>query len=281
MTMAEQIAQPLRGTQAERLRGALPDSMPVVLRSAVHNHVCAGRFRQPWSKRLVLIKWVISGEAAFRVRGRRMSFGPGQVAVYMPSVPHQMWAVAPVSEMCWFSTDGALCEQFAHMLGLRPGVYSYGDPPVEAIDELIGSLRDQSRPGRLRSSELAICLQYQVVKRLPPQPLSTLGQQVRHLVQEGLGDPNLSAKEIAAKLSYNRSSLSRTFHRDTGMTIMDCITQTRLQEAALLLQQTDDRIGDIAKKCGFRDAGYFALWVKKHVGKTPHELRETTDWPKS
>ena len=278
--MSELIAQPVKGMQAERLRGALPDSIPVVLRSAVHNHVCKGRFRQPWSKRLVLIKWVISGEAAFRIRGRRYPFTPGEVAVYMPSVPHEMWAVAEVSEMCWFSTDGPLCEQFAHMLGLRAGVFRYGDPPVKQIDELIESLRDQTRIGRLRSSELAVKLQYQVAARLPVQQLSTLGQQVRHLVQEGLADPDLSAKEIAAKLKYNRSALSRTFHLDTGMTIMDCITQTRLQEAALLLQQTDERIGDIARKCGFRDPGYFTLWIKKHVGKTPHELWATADWPK-
>ena len=130
--MAEQIAQALKGVQAERERGALPDSMPMVLRSAVHiTMLSKGRFRQPWSKRLVLIKWVVTGEAAFRIRGRRYAFGPGDVAVYMPSVPHEMWAVADVSEMCWFSMDGPLCEQFAHMLGLRAGVYHYGDPPVK------------------------------------------------------------------------------------------------------------------------------------------------------
>ena len=48
------------------------------------------------------------------------------------------------------------------------------------------------------------------------------------------------------KLNYNRGTLSRMFHRHTGVTIMDCITQTRLQEAEMLLSQTDDRIADIA-----------------------------------
>jgi AraC-like DNA-binding protein len=228
----------------------------------------------------VLVKWVIAGEASIRIRGRRMPFGPGEMAIYMPSIPHEFWVNSPVSEMCWFSTDGPLCEQFAQMLGFRPGVYSYGPPPLAEIDEMIESLGDQSRQGRLNSSKLAMRLLYEVVGKLPVQPQSTLGRQVRHLVQEGLGDPELSAKAIASRLKYNRSSLSRMFHRDTGMTIMDCITQTRLQQAALLLQQTDDRIGDIARKCGFNDAGYFTLWIKKHVGRTPHELREAADWPK-
>ena len=279
--MAEQFAQAIGGASAERRQGELPDSLPVVLRTASHQNIAKGRFHQPWSKRMVLVKWVISGEAAIRVGGRRISFGPGDVAIYMPSIPHAFWAVAPVSEMCWFTTDGPLCEQFAQMLGLRAGVFPYGAPPINEIAGLIESLKDQSLAGRRKSSELAIHLQYEVVQRMPPQPISSLGRQVRHLVQEGLSDPDLSAKGIAAKLNYNRSSLSRTFHRDTGMTIMECITQTRLQEAALLLQQTGDRIGDIARKCGFRDAAYFTLWIKKHVGRMPHQLRERGSWPNS
>jgi AraC-like DNA-binding protein len=275
--MDELIAQPISKREAHRVRGALPDLLPVVLRSAVHNQISKGRFRQPWSRRLVLVKWVIAGEAAMRVGGRKYPFGPGDVAIYMPSVPHEMWAVAPVSEMCWFSTDGPLCEQFAHMLGLRAGVYRYGPAPIGEINELIESLSDQSREGRMRSSELAIRLQYAVASHLPQQPPSTLGQQVRHLVQEGISDAELSAKGIAQKLKYNRSSLSRSFHLETGMTIMECITQSRLQEAGLLLQQTDGRIGDIARKCGFRDAGYFAQWIKKHSGKTPMDLRRSSD----
>ena len=87
----------------------------------------------------------------------------------------------------------------------------------------------------------------------------------------------LSAKGIAAKLNYNRGTLSRMFHRHTGVTIMDCITQTRLSEAEMLLSQTDDRIADIARKCGFGDISYFSRWVKKHTGRSPHELRGVKD----
>jgi AraC-like DNA-binding protein len=256
----------------------VPDSLPVVLRSAVHVQVSRGRFRPPWSKRIVLIKWVISGEAAIRVAGRRLSFVPGDVAVYLPTQPHEFWAVAPVSEMCWFSTDGPLAEQFAHLLGLRPGVYQYGPAPVSRIDEMIDSLKDQSLAGRRQSSELALRMQYDVVKHMPPTQTVSVVRQVRHLIQEGLADADLSAKGIAAKLHYNRGSLSRMFHRHTGMTIMDCITQTRLQQAELLLLQTDDRIGDIARKCGFRDVSYFTRWIKKHVGRVPHVLRDQAAW---
>ncbi len=276
--MSQVIAQPIRGLRAERLRAESLDSLPIVLRSAVHADISNGRFRQPWAKRIVLIKWVVSGEAAIRVSGRRLSFSPGDVAIYLPSIPHEFWAVAPVSEMCWFSVDGPLAEQFAHLLGLRAGVYQYGAAPIQQVDELIDSLKDQSLAGRRRSSELAVHMLYEVVKRLPAQQLTTIVRQVRHLIQEGLADPDLSARRIAAQLNYNRGSLSRMFHHHSGMTIMECITQFRLQQAELLLLQTDDRVGEIARRCGFRDISYFSRWIKKHVGRLPHALRESAAW---
>jgi transcriptional regulator GlxA family with amidase domain len=51
---------------------------------------------------------------------------------------------------------------------------------------------------------------------------------------------------------------------------------TRLQEAELLLTQTDDSIGKIARKCGFADPSYFARWIKKHTGRLPRALRAPT-----
>jgi AraC-like DNA-binding protein len=272
--MDQLIAQPHGGRSRMRDRDELPANLPVILRSACHHPISKGRFRQPWSKRLVLIKWVISGEAAIRVGGRQHSFKAGDVAVHVPTIPHAFWAVAPISEMCWFSVDGPLAEQFAYLLGLRAGVYPYGPAPVDAIEGLIDCLADQSSAGHQRSSLQAIRLLYEVVQRLTPPPVSSVLRQVRHLVREGLADPELSAREIATQLNYNRSSLSRMFHRHTGMTIMDCITQTRLEEAKMLLARTEERVTDIAVKCGFRDVSYFSRWVRKHTGRSPHDLRD-------
>jgi AraC-like DNA-binding protein len=178
--------------------------------------------------------------------------------------------------MCWFSLDGPLVEQFVTMLGIQAGVFHYGPPPVDMVHELMESLRDQSLEGRRRSSGLAIRELYEIVSRMPPPKFHSVVRQVRHLIQEGLADPELSAKGIATKLNYNRGSLSRMFHAQTGTTIMDCITQTRLEEAEMLLRQTEDRVGDIARKCGFSNVSYFTRWVKRHTGRLPHHLRDTT-----
>jgi AraC-like DNA-binding protein len=275
--MAVEWVQRIGGVRAQRSRHEWSDIFPVVLRSAIHARVTTGRFRQPWSERLVLIKWVIDGQAAIGVSGRRLTFGPGDVAIYSPTQPHQFWSLQEGTEMCWFSVDGPLAEQFVHLLGLRAGVHPYGPAPVDRVEELIRSFDDQSLDGCRQSSQLAIRFLYDIAAKLPQPQTVSIVRQVRHIVREGLADPQLSAARIASRLNYNRGALSRMFRKHSGMTIMECITQTRLQEAEMLLAHTSERIGDVARKCGFEDMSYFTRWIKKHTGKLPRDVRAATD----
>ena len=47
----------------------------------------------------------------------------------------------------------------------------------------------------------------------------------------------------------------------------------RLKRSQELLQQTDDRISDIAAKTGYNDVSYFIATFKKKTGVTPKEWR--------
>jgi transcriptional regulator GlxA family with amidase domain len=40
---------------------------------------------------------------------------------------------------------------------------------------------------------------------------------------------------------------------------------------------TEDRVGDVAVKCGFREANYFCRWLQKHTGLTPSKLRRESE----
>ena len=271
--ITEPVAQRIGGIAVERPRDEVPHGIPVALRTAQHSVISAGRFAQSWSKRMVLVKWVISGQAIMGVGGRRVAFGPGEAAVYIPSIPHRFWAGADVNEMCWFSVDGPLAEQFAFQLELRPGVFSIGPAPVEKIHEMMDSLKDHSIQGRRQSSLLAIKLLYQVADSIRTPEIHSVVLQTQHLIQQGFGDPDLSTESIAKEVGYHRGSLSRLFHKHTGITIMDFLTEARLQEAKVLLLNTNDKIADIARKCGFHEPTYFHHWFRKHTGTTPTELR--------
>jgi AraC family L-rhamnose operon transcriptional activator RhaR len=69
--------------------------------------------------------------------------------------------------------------------------------------------------------------------------------------------------------------MSRVFHKYTGVTIVDYIAQVRLQHARMLLMNTEERISDIANKCGFHEANYFCRWIIRHTGLPPSKLRRS------
>ncbi len=64
------------GTAVERPPDEKFIGPPVALRSAQHITVSQGRFGAPWSKRLILIKWVIKGECEMRIAPSELSLGP-------------------------------------------------------------------------------------------------------------------------------------------------------------------------------------------------------------
>ena len=142
---------------------------------------------------------------------------PGQVAIYLPSNRHQFRAVAEVNEFCWFTMDGPLAEQFVMGLGLKAGVFTCGAPPVAQIDAMMQSLRDPSLRGRRASSLLAINAWYDIANSIDTPYLASEVQEAQHIIQQELGNADLSAGSIAERLNYHRGSLSRLFHKHLGM----------------------------------------------------------------
>jgi AraC-like DNA-binding protein len=267
------VARRVGGVAVERPRDQLPQGVPVAVRTAQHMFVARGRFEQFTSRRVVLVQWVISGEAAMRVGGRVQRYGPRQVAVYLPSAPMQFWAVAPVSEMCWFTLDGPLAEQFALECELTPGVHTYGPAPLEQVLALMASLRDHTVQGWRMASLRAIRLLYEVANVIRSPEVSTAVVEAKRIIQQEFADPDLSVESIAQRLHYHRGSLSRLFHETTGVALMDYLTEVRLQEARALLQHSNEKVSEVARRCGFRESAYFCRWVRKHTGAPPTRLR--------
>lgn len=262
------------GLSATRPRDLVPSGVLVALRTVFNVTIARGRFRQSWSPRLVMAKWIISGSAAMEVGGRRLTFGPGQVAIYLPTNPHRFWAEDAVNEFAWFTVDGPGSEELVLEMGLRPGVYTAPPPTPERMQEMAEALGDQSLPGRRAASLLAIREWYRLANDIRmPAPLALVAQ-VRHLIAQEFSDPGLSISAMARRLGYHRASLSRLFHQQAGQTISDHLAEVRLREARTLLEHTDERIVQVARQCGFSQAAYFCRWFRKQVGTSPGVFRE-------
>lgn len=267
------IARRISGLVAERQRDQYPGGLLVALRSVQRSTITAGRFGPSWSQRLVLAKWVTAGAAAMEIDGKRVRFGPGQVAIYLPSDPHRFWALEETNRFCWFSTDGPCAEQLVRELGLRSGVYTAPPPSQRTLTAMIRSLEDRSVAGRRSSSILAITEWYRIATTIGSQPHHSLVDQARFIIDEEFSNPELTAAEIARRLGCHRGTLSRLFHAATKQTLMSYLGDVRYRASQCLLTTSTASIAAIAAQCGIRDPAYFCRWIKKRSGATAGHLR--------
>lgn len=83
-----------------------------------------------------------------------------------------------------------------------------------------------------------------------------------------------TAKEFAASLSVHPNHLNALLKKHTGQNISTHIKNRLLEEAKVLLLQTDWSLQDIGYSMGFADQPNFNLFFKKNTGITPSEFRK-------
>lgn len=83
----------------------------------------------------------------------------------------------------------------------------------------------------------------------------------------------INMSEIAEKLFMSPSSLSRFFHKKTGVYFNQYLKNIRLQKAAEALKNTDVSATRLALECGFANPSALSTDFREHFGMTPGEYR--------
>ncbi|UII22685.1 helix-turn-helix domain-containing protein [Fulvivirga ligni] len=82
-----------------------------------------------------------------------------------------------------------------------------------------------------------------------------------------------SAKEYADRLAIHVNHLNKVLKESTGKTTTEVITSRMLQEAKILLKQTDWNISEIAYSLGFEEVAHFSNFFKKRTEQAPLAFR--------
>lgn len=85
---------------------------------------------------------------------------------------------------------------------------------------------------------------------------------------------NISLRELSKKLYVNSSYLGQIFKKKYGMSFKDYLTNYRINEASVLLTQTDEKITKIAEMVGYKDSDYFVRKFIEIKGCTPSKYRK-------
>ncbi len=118
-----------------------------------------------------------------------------------------------------------------------------------------------------------------------PQVATTVGSEELHIedafisrfkkvVEEYMGDSNVSVEELAAKMGLSRVQLYRKVKALTGNTPVDLLRKARLSRAKQLLTTTGQSVSEIAYQVGFASPSYFTKCYKDEYGVVPGDDRK-------
>lgn len=85
----------------------------------------------------------------------------------------------------------------------------------------------------------------------------------------------IAIKEISDHVYMNPTYFCEVFKKQTGKTILDYITDVRLEKARELLLDTDYNVGKISKLIGYQDTKYFSRLFKQKWGHLPSEYKKS------
>lgn len=79
---------------------------------------------------------------------------------------------------------------------------------------------------------------------------------------------------LASAFFVSVSHLQHTFKQQTGMSIIDYINKTRIENSKRLLRETQLHVSVIAEKVGIADYNYFSRVFRKYEGISPTQYRK-------
>uniref|UniRef100_UPI004026117E hybrid sensor histidine kinase/response regulator transcription factor n=1 Tax=Prevotella sp. TaxID=59823 RepID=UPI004026117E len=113
-----------------------------------------------------------------------------------------------------------------------------------------------------------------VEQRQIQTPDDALMQRVMEVINENIGDSDLSVDMIAQKVGISRVHLHRKMKELTNQTPHSFIRNIRLQQAAKLLKDGKQSITDVMYICGFSNSASFSTMFKNLYGCSPREYMQ-------
>lgn len=97
-------------------------------------------------------------------------------------------------------------------------------------------------------------------------------------INSNYGDP-ISLVDIADAGNISPFNLNKKFKEVVGDTPLHYLIRQRIRNSMIMLHNSDSTISEIAIKCGFDNANYFAKVFRKYTGLSPTEFRNQKSPP--
>jgi AraC-like DNA-binding protein len=107
-----------------------------------------------------------------------------------------------------------------------------------------------------------------------------LGSETQRLVRKAMAyihehyaEP-ISLKDVARSGGISKEYLARSFHQETGVTLVTYLNRYRIGQAKARLEVGEKNLTEIALEVGFSSGPYFSRVFRQEVGMSPSEYRQ-------
>ncbi len=107
-----------------------------------------------------------------------------------------------------------------------------------------------------------------------PRAASALVKEVMETIERRFAEPRLSLAGIARAVGRSPSHVTAAVRAETGMTVLEWLTERRMAEARRRLDETDEDIAIVGERVGFLDPAYFARRFRSAHGVSPRGYRK-------
>ena len=222
----------------------------------------------------------------------------GQILVRMEeadnqSVPVKAYDLKDFQQAlyCWNRPEALLqIDQMAAFAGKNSKT-----PPQELFYSVLFLLRDTAQSGKLSFEEHEKMV-YQPTSspaanmrrlRVPVNDLfeqkaalqisdkQILCEQIVQYIKKNYPDATLCMASVSKQFGVSERFVYNAVVDMTGMNVSNFLAQCRMEQAAMLLRDTDENISTIADKCGYPVESTFYRNFKKYYHMTPAEYKST------
>lgn len=253
----------------------IPDGIPVSVRSVGHYSVKGGwRDKIGIKKPFVQLFWGMEGEGEFMIDGKAGIFKENFFTYYFPMEEHIIRAVSDKWVYRWLTFDGPLAAELVKNFKYSRMPFYAGHCPEDLFIKLDEGIRefDICTQRLLGASLYSILAMAGGQKKESSQNAACVKKFIK-FVQDNYGNETVNVNAACDFLGIHRTTLSRVFTAEIGMTPGSYITNIRVQKALSLLRESEERISEIGASVGFPDKCYFSKVIRKAAGMGPLAFR--------
>lgn len=101
----------------------------------------------------------------------------------------------------------------------------------------------------------------------------SLVNDAQNIVTDRYMEPDLSLDKVCSIMGVSNSYFSSVFKKEVGKSFVTYLTDYRMDIAAGLILDTNEKSYKIAEQVGYLDANYFSYVFKKKFGVSPSKYR--------